>query len=94
VIGSEKDVKRVMVILGRQKVSRRNVSRTGERADFLDGETLSPDEIIFCEGRLTFKKIIGIMNHLPRNISVKIHAFGTGSIVGSDSKNTSGNVLV
>jgi len=47
-------------------------------------------EIIFCEGDLLFREIIGVTQTLPKNVRVKFHAAKSHSIVGSDSKNTSG----
>lgn len=52
------------------------------------------DEIIFCEGDgLPFKQIIQWMQTMPPAISFKIHAAGSGSIVGSNRKHTQGDVL-
>jgi len=50
-------------------------------------------EIIFCEGSLLFSDIIEATQTLPKNIRVKFHASKSHSIVGSDSKNTSGEAL-
>ena len=50
-------------------------------------------EIIFCEGQLSFVKIIDNINKLPAGISAKIHAKGSTSIVGSCSSNTAGETV-
>ena len=50
-------------------------------------------EIIFCENGLSFKQIIACVNALPGTTRNKFHASGSGSIVGSDSKNTSGGFI-
>ncbi len=50
-------------------------------------------EIIFCENGLSFKEIIGCIVSLPGSIRNKFHASGSSSIVGSDSKNTSGGYI-
>src|SRR5204863_6824708 len=50
-------------------------------------------EIIFCEGTLTFKEIIEGISQLPGNYRIKFHAQGSKSIVGSDSKDASGEAL-
>jgi GT2 family glycosyltransferase len=50
-------------------------------------------EIIFCEGSLSFKNIIEAVQTLPKNIRVKFHAANSQSIVGSDSKDTSGEAV-
>ncbi len=50
-------------------------------------------EIIFCEGTLGFAQIIRLVEQLPTRLTVKFHAAGTGSIVGSDSRYESGQSL-
>lgn len=50
-------------------------------------------EIIFCENGLSIKEIIGIIKELPSGIRNKFHASGSSSIVGSDSKNVSGDYV-
>ena len=50
-------------------------------------------EIIFCEGTLSFSNIIEGIQDLPRHCRIKFHAAGSRSIVGSDSKDTSGQAV-
>ena len=50
-------------------------------------------EIIFCENGLSFKEIINSIHTLPGTTRNKFHASGSNSIVGSDSKNTSGDFI-
>ncbi|MBK9938579.1 MAG: glycosyltransferase [Chitinophagaceae bacterium] len=47
-------------------------------------------EIIFCQGRLTFANIIAAVQTMPKGIMAKIHSTGSSSIVGSNSKDSSG----
>jgi O-antigen biosynthesis protein len=47
-------------------------------------------EIIFCQGTLSYGSVITGLQQLPRGIVAKIHASGSSSIVGSDSKDSSG----
>jgi hypothetical protein len=47
-------------------------------------------ELIFCEGSLSFKDILDTIQIVPKNIRLKFHARKSQSIVGSDSKDTSG----
>ncbi len=49
-------------------------------------------EIIFSQHHLSFKEIIKQMMHLGHNYDFKIHSFGTDSIIGSNSKNTAGDL--
>jgi GT2 family glycosyltransferase len=50
-------------------------------------------EVIFCEGTLSFKDIITTTQQQSARISIKFHASKSNSIVGSDSKDTSGESL-
>lgn len=50
-------------------------------------------EVIFCQGTLSFKDIIDIIRHLPPDLSARIHAAGSHSVVGSDSKDSSGEAV-
>jgi hypothetical protein len=47
-------------------------------------------EVIYCEGVLSFGSIIENVQMLPGHIRIKFHAKGSSSIVGSDSKDSSG----
>lgn len=50
-------------------------------------------EIIYCQGKLSYADIISIIGQLPGQVSIKIHSTGSHSIVGSDSKNSAGEVF-
>jgi GT2 family glycosyltransferase len=50
-------------------------------------------EIIFCQGALTYNETMTLMHDLPKGLKVKFHAAGTNSIVGSESKDSSGEAL-
>lgn len=50
-------------------------------------------ELIFCENGLSFKEIIVTIKELPAGVRNKFHASGSHSIVGSDSKNVSGDYV-
>jgi O-antigen biosynthesis protein len=50
-------------------------------------------EVIFCEDGLTFKRIIETIQLLPAGIRNKFHASGSKSIVGSDSRDMSGDYV-
>lgn len=50
-------------------------------------------EIIFCQGQLSYASSIAIVKTLPGFLKIKFHAAGSGSIVGSESKDTSGEAL-
>lgn len=42
------------------------------------------DEIIFCEGKLSFKKIIAALPQIPKFIHIKIFAEGSHAIIGNN----------
>jgi GT2 family glycosyltransferase len=51
-------------------------------------------EIVWCEGKeLSFGEIIGQYAQNRAQLPYKIHALGSASIVGSDSKNTQGDTI-
>ena len=51
----------------------------------IKGQAVSGNDIIFCAGRLSYKKIIAAITLLPGR-HMRFHAAGSGSIVGSDSR--------
>jgi GT2 family glycosyltransferase len=50
-------------------------------------------EIVFAEGRLSNKKIIELLQKLPGNLHYKFHEKGTQSIIGSHSKDQTGDIV-
>lgn len=82
-------------VLGRLAVEENDTTALGYWKNLSQLSTSLPfREIIYCQGSLSFKEIIaGINMQLPRNVKTKIHAAGTQSIVGSDSKDTSGEAV-
>jgi len=43
-------------------------------------------EVIYCEGVLSFADIIESVQQLPNHTRVKFHAYGSNSVISSDSK--------
>jgi GT2 family glycosyltransferase len=81
-------------ILGRIAVAENDVSAVGYWKKLKELSSAIPfREVVFCEGSLSFSNIIQHIPLLPSNISIKFHASGSSSIVGSDSKNTSGEAM-
>jgi hypothetical protein len=54
----------------------------------------SAEEIIFCEGDLSFREIISAMRMIPQNIAIKIFANASHSIIGSANKDECGEVIL
>jgi GT2 family glycosyltransferase len=50
-------------------------------------------EIIFCEGNLSFKKIIEIIPVMPPHLRIKIYSAHTNTLIGSSRKDETGNYL-
>lgn len=50
-------------------------------------------EVICCQGTLGFGEIIEIIRQLPPQLTALIHAAGSYSVVGSESKDSSGEAL-
>ena len=51
------------------------------------------EEVIFCEGGISFKEIIDTIQHLPNTVSCQFYSAGSHSIIGSDSKDTVGDCI-
>jgi len=81
-------------VLGRVAVAATDDSGIGywEKVQLLSG-VVPFRELIFCEGTLSFKNIIDTIQHLPKDTAIKFHASGSNSIVGSNSKDTSGEFV-
>lgn len=56
-------------------------------------DLLKPDEIIFCSKHLSNNKIIGFMSDLGGSIEFKIAPEEGAGIIGSHSKNSSGDLI-
>ncbi|MEO6756781.1 MAG: glycosyltransferase, partial [Ginsengibacter sp.] len=54
---------------------------------------ISENEIIFCEGELSYKEVIQLLPDLPAGFSARFYSRGGRSIIGSDSKNVSGEYI-
>src|SRR5690606_9581739 len=55
--------------------------------------TIPFSELELVAGYLSYSELINKLNQLPRGIRIKWHGNGTRSIVGSDSKDSSGESL-
>lgn len=81
-------------ILGRVSVNENDETAVGHWKNLKELSSVIPfREVIFCEGSLSFSEIIKVVLQLPSKMSIKFHASGSSSIVGSDSKNRSGEAM-
>lgn len=78
-------------VLGRLATEKNDESAIGYWKDLENLQSVIPfREVIFCAGTLSYTAIIGAISQLPAGVVAKLHAAGSGSIVSSDSKDTSG----
>ncbi len=56
-------------------------------------KTLQAKELIFCAGTLSYKRIIELTARRKSGLKYRFHAFGSCSIVGSDTSTASGEFL-
>jgi GT2 family glycosyltransferase len=56
-------------------------------------EALNAKELVFCAGSLSYKQIIAQTESLQTSLRFRYHAFGSNSIVGSDTSTESGEIL-
>jgi GT2 family glycosyltransferase len=86
-----KDAGQQQRVLGRLAVTENDMTAVGPWNNLSQLLSSIPfREVIFCAGTLSYKAIIEEIKKLPAGIVARIHASGSGSIVGSDSKDTSG----
>ena len=104
VVGSPIEYIQVMQLLNKTNIKERIIGRVGIKenenaiGNILDLKNITKqvgvNEIIFCEGVLSFENIIHEIELLKnKKISFKFHAKKSHSIVGSDSKTSSGETL-
>ena len=105
VVGSQAEYVQVLQLMQKADIEERLLGRVGVK----DGEEntvgsihqlkelatkASVNEIIFCEGVLSFIEIIEQVNLLQKQqISFRFHSKKSHSIVGSDSKTSTGEIL-
>ena len=94
IIGTKDEIKEVEAIIAANTQVKRNLQFLNNiaAAEIFIKEH-STDEIIFCIGAASFNTISIAMQQLSRQLVFKFHADGSGSIVGSVSKNSIGEVL-
>ncbi len=78
-------------VLGRLAVDKNDTEGIGYWKEMKSlFQSIPVKEVIFCEGTLSFKEILDSIINDSLNCKIKFHAAGSKSIVGSDSKNYSG----
>lgn len=102
IAGSQEDFVELSVLFQTWGINKIAVSRFSEEElaeqeneAFINklAETISAknaNEIIFCEGRLSFKKIISILPYIPKHINIIFFAPKLHSLISSTNKNEAG----
>jgi GT2 family glycosyltransferase len=81
-------------ILGRVSVDENDTTGVGFYEKITQIQQFIPfREVVYCRGKLSFTEIINNYQQLPAGIKIKFHAAGSGSIVGSDSRHSTGDIL-
>ena len=102
IVGAEEDFKEVATLFQTCGINKRTIGRISEdeiaRANTTGSlnklvEVLSAknaDEIIFCEGQLSFKQIIAMLPHIPNGIDIIFSVATLHSLISSSDKNEAG----
>jgi len=101
IIGSADEYKEVINLLKEAAMENKILGRIGINEDNDQALGVLPEikklarqvsfrEVIYCEGTLSFQNILKNIQDLPAGLGIKIHAAGSGSIVGSESKDLLG----
>ncbi len=81
-------------LMGRVAVDPEDTSAVGYYKNLVALSGVLPfREVIFCQGHLSFAAIIETTRQLPDGLTAKIHAAGSHSVIGSDSKDSSGEAV-
>ncbi len=82
-------------VLGRIETGETGEKKTIGKLDDLPGllKRYPIKEIIFCEGSLSFRKIIDSISLLNKRVRLKIFTACSNTLIGSESKNVSGKFI-
>lgn len=94
VVGKPSEIKKAVEALGRQPLKRNIVTVTGIAEVSQVMQTQKTSEIIFCAGALSYRDIIGCIQEMRHDVDYKFFAAGSNSMVGSMSKNNTGETVV
>lgn len=89
-VGGDPETKKAEQILLRNNSSAKITRATGRKV--FGSHKDKPDTIVFCTGSLSYKEAIRLLDK-EKGTSVRWYGKNTGSIVGSDDKNITGEVF-
>jgi GT2 family glycosyltransferase len=104
IVGSPTEYERIIQLMKEAGLQERVLGRVGvvENDETAIGNVnglkqlssvISFRELIFCEGTISFQQIIDTLQQIPAHTSVKFYSCNSGSIVGSDSKDSLGEAV-
>ena len=100
IVGNQNEFNKVKHLLKtsgckRSLIERLNIQDSAQNLQMIPSppKLISESEIIFCEGELSFKEIIGLLPELPEGFSARFYSRGGRSIIGSNSKDISGEYI-
>jgi O-antigen biosynthesis protein len=105
VVGSLNDYQQIVNILQQRNNSDRVLGRVGIKQNEINSigtfnelpnliKELQLKEVIFCEGIISYKEVIDFLNTAnTKNLNFRFHARKSNSIVGSDSKASTGETI-
>jgi hypothetical protein len=102
IVGTEEEFTEVMGLLKMSR-TKRVVDKLATDSGEVEDEKLqklnslinssSYSEVIFCFEKLRYSVVISVIQKLPGKVRIRFHAKGTGSIIGSDSKEDTGIII-
>jgi len=93
-VGAAAETCRAVEVLGKQSIQRNIITVTGIPEMRKAMQLQKTREIIFCAGTLSYKDIIGCIEDIRHDVDYKFFAAGSHSIIGSMSKNNTGETVV
>ncbi|MFT3932294.1 MAG: glycosyltransferase family 2 protein [Chitinophagaceae bacterium] len=94
IVGGSAETIKPIRALQQQPVKRNIITVTALKDIAAAMQLQKTGEIIFCEGIISYKEIFRCIEDLKHNVDYKFFAAGSNSMVGSMSKNNSGETVV
>ncbi|MEO6818519.1 MAG: glycosyltransferase [Ginsengibacter sp.] len=100
IVGNQNEFNKVKLLLKtsgakRSVLQRITINHSSQSLKMIPSppKLVSENEIIFCEGELSFKEVIELLPGLPAGFGARFYARGGRSIIGSNSKDVSGEYI-
>ena len=101
IVGNQNEFNKVKLLLKtsgnkRSVLQRINIADSSQILKTIPSppKLISDNEIIFCEGELSYKEIIALLPDIPVGFCAQFYSRGGRSIIGSNSKDVSGEYIV